>query len=78
MRIGCVFLLVAAPVPNPGGQNVLGSGPFKMTVALFLDIWQADDLKGGKPSTVSSYQATIKKQPVFDLMAAICHRHIAL
>ena len=34
--------------------------PNKMTVAQWLDTWQADYLKGVKPSTVSSYQATIK------------------
>ena len=34
--------------------------PNKMTVGQWLDIWQADYLKGVKPSTVSSYQATIK------------------
>ena len=32
----------------------------KKTVAQWLDTWQADYLKGVKPSTVSSYQATIK------------------
>jgi len=34
--------------------------PNKMTVAQWLDIWQANYLKGVKPSTISSYQATIK------------------
>ena len=34
--------------------------PNKMTFAQWLDTWQADYLKGVKPSTVSSYQATIK------------------
>ena len=34
--------------------------PNKMTVAQWLDTWQADYLKGVKPSTVSAYQATIK------------------
>ena len=34
--------------------------PNKMTVAQWLDTWQADYLKGVKPSTISSYQATIK------------------
>ena len=34
--------------------------PSKMTVAQWLDTWQADYLKSVKPSTVSSYQATIK------------------
>ena len=34
--------------------------PNKMTVAQWLDTWQADYLKSVKPSTVSSYQATIK------------------
>lgn len=34
--------------------------PNKMTVGQWLDLWQADYLGGVKPSTVSSYQATIK------------------
>lgn len=34
--------------------------PNKMTVAQWLDIWQTDYLKGVKPSTISSYHATVK------------------
>ena len=28
IRIGCIFLLVEAPAPSPGEQNVLGNDSF--------------------------------------------------
>ena len=30
LRIGCIFLLVEAPAPNPGEQNVLGNDSFRI------------------------------------------------
>ena len=50
-------MLKAATAALDNGTYI---APNKMTVAQWLDTWQADYLKGVKPSTVSSYQATIK------------------